>query len=314
MQCTEVTGLAALQCIFVQAPSQPEGKQQPKKPIPSPVPLWPTYVLAGAPVDKAEEPWLLLGHAENWIARIAALTLTASRPNGRRELVNCLRKLWVPRFQVALRAARKSNGADDDEQDDSGVQDDDPAEKVIGQKELACKKQVCYDVGIEGHTMTVVNSLRPIVLQLDHRTIAFLSTHFATSAATLAHSQLKVPTAAPKAAAPFTFTPELLRNFRAKLVWIPTMHTWKLEVHKPKETVDDSSLCFRVEPSLAPADYMAAKVDAYVKAIRAWNKLDGSTRTRIAVPMLGDADWEVVEPVESGQGAVDCESDHGDDN
>ena len=335
LSCTEITGPAALQCIFIPAPSQQEGKQKPKQPARFPVPLWPTYVLAGAPTHKADEHWLLLGYAENWIARIAALSLKSSKADGRRNLVNGLRNLWVPRFQAALKVARKTHSGDDGEQDDSSVQDDDTCDRVTGPRNFTCAKHVCYEVDVEGHTMTVFNSLRPIVMQLDDRTIAFLSTHFAPSVATLAHSQLKLPTVAPKPAAPFHFTPDQLRNIRGKIVWVPTGHLWKLEVKKPKKILDDSELCFPVAPSLSPADYMTAKVDAYVQAIRFWNDMDGSTRLRISVPTVGGEEYwtepssgssvqaEETEPSsgssvraeESGQEVVDVvDSEDGDES
>ena len=293
LHCTAVTGPAAtLQCIYVPAPSQREGKQQPKQPVKFPVPLWPTYILAGAPTDKAEVSWLLFGHNENWIARIVALSVKA-RHGERARLVVALRNAWVSRFQAALKAARKMHFVDDSEQDDSGVQDDDSRENVTAPTTITYSKQVCYEVDVEGHTMTVVNSLRPIVLQLDHRTIAFLNAHVVPSVATLAHSQpMCSPTVAPKPPAPFTFRPDQLRNIRSKVVWVPTAHMWKLEVAKPKTTLEDSKLFFRVPPSSTKADYMTAKIDAYIKAIRFWNAMDGSSRSRIRVPLLGDKTLE----------------------
>ena len=213
-----------MQCIFARAHSQQEGKRpNAKTPAVFPVPLWPTYALDGAPSDKEGATWLILGHAEAWIANIAALsTPPASQTgNGKRHLIAGLRNLWVPRFQNALKDARALIHAEEPGHDDQDAPSEDPLECVPTSTVLTFSKHVSFDVTIEGHTMTALNSLRPVVIQLDDRATAFLHTAFAAKAPVILRNVLKVSTGSQATpVAPFHFTPDLLRNIRGKVVWL----------------------------------------------------------------------------------------------
>ena len=83
---------------------------------------------------------------------------------------------------------------------------------------------------------------------------------------------------------------------------MPQKDAWKIEVLKPKDNWDphmdaDGETLF--VDSHAPRDlYPSIKLDAYRRAIEAWNALDGSDRPRItevqATPVLKDTTPEPV--------------------
>ena len=155
------------------------------------------------------------------------------------------------------------------------------------------QKHVALDVTLMGHTLTMLNALRPIVLRLDDRAAVFMQKTFVPSAQSLAHSQLHLPELISKPVAPFHFTPDLLRNVRGKVTWVPHQHMWKLEVGKPKKPFepdhDPSGHPYSVSPSLPQALYAAANAETYWRALRAWNELDGTTRMRIPLPKFADS-------------------------
>ena len=276
---------------FLPAHSQREGESRnAKKPALVPVALWPTYVVVddsnGLPANP-ETTWLLLGYDEAWIADVAASFLpTTSCNNARRQVGQELRILWVPRFQNALRSARKQHNKEEPDEDDQDAPDD-SLEEVTGPLKISLGKQPSFDIIVEGHTMTVLNSLRPVAIKLDDRATAFVHTAFAPSAAIVVRNVFKTPTPRETPPAPFHFTPDLLLNIRGKVTWLPHSHAWKLELKKLKNPVAEGDVCYRVELSETPAEYMTAKARAYLEAIRAWNELDGSNRNRIPIPVVG---------------------------
>ena len=73
---------------------------------------------------------------------------------------------------------------------------------------------------------------------------------------------------------------------------------WKLDVRKAKKATFSEHFC--VARDLPPVEYAAAKTDAYLRAIRVWNELDGSVRQRIPIPPFAvkaaSADTELASP------------------
>ena len=88
------------------------------------------------------------------------------------------------------------------------------------------------------------------------------------------------------ATAVFSFSAQDTPNIRDKVIWVPQTHTWKLLLTRaPKNTdplCDDTGKALSVDGNLKSAPYKAAKQEAYERAKRAWNLLDGSKRHRIA--------------------------------
>ena len=287
----DAEGPATMQCVFLPAHSQQDRERyNAKKPALAPVVLWPTYVVDenasnGLPANPAST-WLLIGHAEAWIADVAALFLPAtSCNNARRQVGRELRNLWVPLFQNALKSWRRQHNKEEPDEDNQYTPDD-SLEEVIEPVKITLGKKPTADICIEGHTLTMLNLLRPLAIQLDDRATAFVHTAFAPSAASIVRRVLKLPTPQEVPPAPFHFTPDLLRTITGKISWLPQSHAWKLELKKPKKPVEEGDVTYRVKLCEAPSEYMNAKTQAYLDAVAAWNELDGSSRNRIPIPLF----------------------------
>ena len=195
-----------LRCIFPPAPSQQTGKaESAKTPSSRPVVLWPQYHLTGSqPTGAVEDPaWLVIGYNELWLKDLAEGTAATSK----RQLVRDIRHLWLPRFQEALKKERRLLCEPDEPDEDGDAQEKDPREVVTEKMRFTFPKHVDFQIEIMDHAITVLNTLRLVVLRLDDAGTAFLQNSFAPSVQSLAHSQQAhgIPTGPQPTRAPFPF-------------------------------------------------------------------------------------------------------------
>jgi len=227
--------------------------------------------------------WIILGWHELWLYSFV-LALKAPQRNG----VLGLRQFWLPRLQAAIRAERAKflGDAQPDDEEVGAINENDPAEKVGASTKFTFHSKFSFEVSVAECKLTMLNLLRPCVLRVDENTVTFLQTVVARSARSQALSQPD-PIAPP--VAPFHFEEQLMHNYRGKVAWTPSEHTWTLFIAKPKKQIvpacDLNNKTLRVEKSLPPKQYEAAKFHAYVRALQTWNALDGSNRLRIPIPV-----------------------------
>ena len=206
-----------------------------------------------------------------------------------RALVQEMRRLWVSRFQAALRKERQKL-AEPDEPDEHEEFDDSRDEEPADNTRFTFNKSTELQIVLMGHTIIALNTLRTVVFRVDDAGVAFLQACFVPSAYSLARSlQQSGPTPPPPGSqptpAPFHFAQQSMPNLRGKVTWVPDMHSWRIEVHKAKSQESFDGLClFKVSPELPPGLYADAKFGAYVKAIATWNAQDKSPRYRIPMP------------------------------
>jgi len=292
-----------LTCVFATATNAPEqGKRAACKVVaPIAVALWPQYKLTLAHPEFVDTTWLAIGFQEQWLRQLVhAMKAPTESDKGERGLVTAVRQLWLPRFREALQKRRNEIGqaepAEEDAEDEAGCDvADDPREKIDAAR-LTFRKVASVDITVMGHTLTMLNVLRPCILNVDDALCTFIQTHVASSVRALAPSQqMQNPIIQPLA--PFHFVALEMPNVRGKVTWVPDQHAWRLDITKPKEKLqpgqDLTGQTLAVAPSLSPEKYTAAKRDAYTRAIHTWNAVDGSTRLRIWV---GPSGAEVPSP------------------
>ena len=79
---------------------------------------------------------------------------------------------------------------------------------------------------------------------------------------------------------------DVVPNVRDKVIWCPTLNSWKVFAHaKTGGLADGAGRSFRVDPSLKAAAHARAKREMWLRAVDCWNNNDQSKRQRIAAPL-----------------------------
>ena len=259
---------------------------------PTPVLLWPQFTFGA---DGAES-WLHVSPQESWFIDLVQ-TISPKRSVSSLRIVtqNCFHAMRVE-IRDALRLARKCVHMCEDSGsgDDFSGEEDSRAGREVSAKKLTLRKVLNLPIKIGTCTVTMFNTERPLFLKFDSAAAHYLGTRAVLLIKHLAASgpvddlAAKVPDDAP-----FQTSALELPNIRGKLTWCCSVHAWKLEILRPrrpwKQHVDISGETLFVNSTLTAQEYRAAKLDAYIRAVRTWNELDGSKRHRIPSPTCGSS-------------------------
>jgi hypothetical protein len=201
------------------------------------------------------------------------------------QCVRKISKLFIDRFKKEFDGCVvASRGNPNSSECCSGSEDEDSNVSVFRHTTTnAC----VIDVKIGGFDVSCLNNRRQIVLKLCDATMKFIEQWMVPLVRELARSQVDAesstdarPSDSVATLANFHFTASNTPNVRDKVFWNPSLHTWEVNAKKPKGELSKVGLV--VDKHLGADEYEQAKVDAYSRAITAWNDLDGSTRHRLS--------------------------------
>ena len=266
--------------------TMPSGPAVSVKKVSAPIPLaiWPVYTLNGdcghpalanGTADRLGE-WAVIGCRERWLHELLVVMKI--------KIPDFLKQLRSP-YSTALSSARKSaktgmttTNEDSDEGESSDEMHPEPRVSLAASLVM---KIVLFD-----RELTVLNTCRPMVIQVNQSFLSFVATDIPRFAAAFKEnngvSEEPLPLPPP---APFTLPPSPMPNIRGKVSWVPSSFAWRVEITKPRKVippyVDMDGRTLRVDRLLPRGEYESAKKDAYERAIETWNAVDGSTRHRI---------------------------------
>jgi hypothetical protein len=203
-------------------------------------------------------------------------------------------------FRKALREARSKTTTDDDVLQLRADDDDDASSHCSDngrdiRLRFAASPEVTVKVG--DAYISMLNTLRPIVVKVDESSVAFLSRTLPNILKTQLGCETSSSAPADGTASPTVCGNRPTPNIREKVTWVPHQYAWRVELKKPRRRIepyaDLNGATLRVEKMLPKFQFAAAKFDAYSRAISTWNELDGSSRLRIPAPVfapVGDGD------------------------
>ena len=293
--CVDQCSSRSIECIFLL-------EKHDKEP---PVPLWPMYTAT----TSVGTNWVILGSNERWFStwsshvkhmclgptddarkRKRDATSIGNAESGRQfsqKLLRAVREV----FRTALLETRNKSNAEDDVLQ-LGADDDDDASSHcsdnVRHSRLRFTTTPEVTVKIGDASITMLNTVRPIVVKVDEFSVAFLS----RTLPRLLNTQLGCETSSSAPADGTASHPTCgnrpTPNIREKVTWVPQQYAWRVELKKPRRRiaayVDSNGATLRVEKMLPKIQFAAAKLDAYSRAISTWNDLDGSSRLRIPAP------------------------------
>jgi hypothetical protein len=257
-----------LTCIFVKT-----GKHN------VPVPLWSQYTATWKGVEDKRATWIVVSSWEWWLMRVIdAVTAKSVRQVGK-TFTDYFRK----EFLACMASARRPGVHEDPLADDDSSDD----------KTKRPKRSQTFEVqaNIGGYSVNCLNHTTRMVLKVDQQTVTFITGWIVPLVRKLAHSQAMKPSGSestteesPTSLAGFHFQASPTPNIRDKVCWNPSIHAWKLVLHKTKDGKISSNFC--VEPNLPADKYEKERIAEYWNAVEAWNRMDGSKRVRIPMTRL----------------------------
>jgi hypothetical protein len=263
------------------------------------IPLWPQYGLVGGPPDT--RTWLQIHLREGWFHEYVVKfqhkeTKDGTASSDKRKLSKILSDSLDLVLRKAISKTRKKHAATSNSEilefSDEERAPADPDDKATewGMR-MASHANPSLVVEIGEFRLTMLNSLRPMCLQVDAMSQKFITSYFPHA---LAEAQrgaqgkrgaqvLPAPSQLPT----FSFQDQDTPNIRDKVIWHVPSHTWKIHVKKPKTVCGPDCKSFPVDSKLSFAEYDQAKRAAYERAKNSWNEIDGTNRKRIgkAVPL-----------------------------
>ena len=249
-----------------------------------PIALWPQYTLSAEGTDY----WLHFTGHETWFFNVwHELVPQKSAANTREKKLSIFQHVRSE-IREGIRAARRSIQTHVEMDSGDENSDDEDTRVPVAARKLTLKKVLSLPIVVGGVTMTAFNTERPLFIKLD----AASGHYIANRITTLIEKSLEAAAApAPpvgEESAQFQLSPLAFANVRGKVIWCCAVHGWKIEVKRPrkpwKQYVDASGMTLMVDPSLDAPAYRAAKAEAYARAVRAWNAIDGTKRHRIQLP------------------------------
>ena len=264
------------------------------------IPLWPLYDYTkdGVGGCRTSEPFLVIGWSEHWLT--ACFEQIHGAGSSRLVLPQFLKeirsefKLAVTKARSALsRRPNQPKGGDDEDADsDEASSIEDRGEDDRVSRRLNLKRVPTINIDLHGCIVVVLNSIRPLVLRLDDAGMKYLTGPFLTKLRAVATEKPVAATGGQCALAAFHIPVSLTPNITGKVVWSVVADGWNLVCKKPRRELvawtDGCGGSLKVCATLRDADRIAAKLVAYGRAIRAWNAVDGSTRSRIEIPAACD--------------------------
>jgi hypothetical protein len=173
------------------------------------------------------------------------------------------------------------------------------------------------DAIIAGKTVTIMQSRRSFILRLDAYGADFIKTVLQETVRQL--SDTVVSETCPSSSTAFRFD-DTTPNIRDKVVWDTNNDAWKLLCRCPNRFADENGRTLVVPVNLGKKAHAVAKLEAYNRALRAWNIFDKSKRCKILLlPSVCIDVQSNSSPAESqhddSHGTVHCDSQgtaHGD--
>ena len=255
--------------------------------------LWPLYsVNAQLSGQDSKDGWIVIAKTEQWLEDLVRLAVDASHVGKAiQKLLNEMDSRWAEALKRArqrfMKEAKCATHSSDSEAEDRKTVE-------IESVRLPLRSQATLKAQIGGFNVTVLNLIRPKVLKVDADALIFITEYIVKRVVHLlsvaqAGTEAASSSAQPVPLAKFHFPDSPTPNVRDKVVWDPTKHAWRIIVksehsHKVSDQhKDEQGRTLSVDFSLKREDYFEARIEAYDRAIRAWNALDKSKKDRIQV-------------------------------
>ena len=249
------------------------------------IPLWPQYV------DKAGTcNFIRVTSSEDWVNKFMVASRKACKGDmdqgkekdalGKdkrkwtKHFVKCVCGEVLREFKAAMGAARaklpKSRSGE--------------TVKVKGEPDnLLCIK-------MRGGDVIASTNARALYIQATEKSVVWIQNGLRNSVATFLDKELRAMSHTSSGAGDDYVAAMLnMRNgVRDKIRWMPETCKWSL--HYKGELGKDQAYCkehrvnLRVAPELEGEDFLNAREEAFLDALKVWNAIDGSGRKRIVVP------------------------------
>ena len=233
-------------------------------------------------VEFGDNRWIIVSTYEGWLMQMLN---TISPKDVRRTAKKFVDMFKAEYFMKSLEASRRVKTLPDILDDD-----DTPTEDSQRRSRIDVRRAV-MEISIGGHTVMCLNHATRMSLKLDNKTYAFITAwmvplmrqvsalpHDVPAVKQMALSQAASPDAKPT----FTLSQSPTPNIKDKVHWNPPKNRWDLLLKKAKGVCSE----LRVDTEQPPTAFASQKIAVYRQAIKQWNLLDGSTRSRIGM------DWE----------------------
>lgn len=245
------------------------------------VPLWCQYRATWRDEDFENAKWISVSNYDSWVMGLVNAVTRHSVREVAKTFTDCFRKQFQTCMATARRARNLGNALSDSESENTTG--------IVGNN--AEEGSAVVEVAMGDFILTCLNSNRRMALKLDEVTVRFISGWIvplmkvcASSKAPSQDNLGSVPAVPVKdESQKFHLSVSPTPNIRDKVWWNPTAHAWevfiKLSKGKPSEN-------FAVDPAQSADTYEKQKIDAYRRAVEAWNWFDSSKRFRIPTTRL----------------------------
>ena len=172
-----------------------------------------------------------------------------------------------------------------------------------GTRDFMRKNQV-VSINVGDTVITCLNYVKKFIIQVDTPTAVYLEAKIRTILARLADTTVHSPTSvlirdsnvsSPRSdstastvsnsPSPSAGDSRMSLNLRSKIWWEPKAFRWALTVQKPRMGMPLPDRCgFMVDKQLDGKAFDDERYKQYVRVVNAWNSVDGSKRSRIALP------------------------------
>ena len=273
LECIEFKDGDHVPCVFVKT-----GQRQ------IPVPLWRQYRASWRDIDFGTATWVLVSNYESWVMDLVDAITNKSV----RDVAKTFADLFRKQFHAAMAAARMTQNLLENPLDSD---DDSPGNTAPRQgRDCADVRSVVVEITLGDYTVTVLNSRRKMTLKIDETAVKFV-TGFVLPLIRMCATR-KAPSqgiSAPSAASSqddlglFRLPEDPTPNVRDKVVWSPMSHKWNVLLRKPTDKLAEH---FSADSTQDAQTYEMQKVEAYWRAVEAWNRLDSSSRLRIPMTRI----------------------------
>ena len=249
-----------------------KGGETPGDPVP--IPLFKQYTVTADGLADDETAWLVLSNYQCWFADLVNQVTTKSVRDWSKRYMEKFKEIFAEHVEKARWGNVLENPFDDS--------------VAKNPKRFRAKNSdLKLELNIGGYSVTCLNWISKIVFKIDDNLANFIVGYIVPGVDDLVRKGVDQVRVSPDTSADgsqetergFSFAKHSCPNIRDKVVWSPRCHRWGLQLVLPKGDVKEDD--FTVDHKLPGAEYEAAKLAAYYRAIAAWNELDGSKRYRI---------------------------------
>ena len=257
-----------------------------------PIALWNQYTCSWRSVDFKDSKWIKVGFSEPWVKQLVDACVMNKKKKNARFVI----KKFTDRMQKEVNACLAADALKNKDYDPFASFTPEPEGCFGMTRRRNVVNEFCpvAQILIGKFNVLCLNNKRQVALKVDEATTAFIEGWMLPLIKTFVDNPDEVDTSHPEIASDepavtvpgFSFSSCFTPNLRDKVVWLPEQHAWKLHIKHAKSAnvqimTPEEMSDFIVNSEHSAETYDTEKIAAYWRAIKAWNRLDGSTRHRI---------------------------------